>query len=508
MSQQNAAWDEFLEATAAASESEHVPFALTPDESMENPEAHLTPVKFTKTPAFLWALATGGFVGFVLLIYGVSAYLTNTRKVVASAPSTDVNLFDENTGKKELLPRVPESPELQPIAQAPVVPKKTPKRIGRQTRTREVTPERVVYRPSQRSYAPQSYVAPRSYAPPARVPVQQIAPVSRPPSLRPVAVPQIKQQPEMIGALYAPESGEGPAVDTDINSTPIAQGSNKAIEQALTLYDGTESNKLAQAATPAVDKSDASPVEEAQSEDNQPHQKIVPGIQPKAIVAMDDPLTAAEYEKQFPQKAAQERLMARLAIPSETKIKGQVVGSLTWGSQENFPTGKEIKIKINSDYKRDGEVVIPKGSMAIATSEEGTIGQYIMATVTRIETPSGETFSVPAGMLTASNSDGYIQGTLKEPKQGGGAGRVLSRLGRSVLAIGAASVMPQGDSFSDRVVQNVAAEGIGALDTTLDGTSDRYGYSNRRSQVPSFFVVRPKTTISLVANDDIELSQE
>jgi hypothetical protein len=455
-------WNDFLEATAA--DPTPATFPLTPDESVEDPEAHVQKVPFHKTAAALWVMVTGGGVGFILLIYGLASYVGNTRKVIAVAPPS-VDPFQEKTQESGFLPKAEESPSM-PVASKPPATKVV---AGRQ----RVAPSRVVYMPA-RNYSP----TPR-YTPIARY----NQPPARPLALRPVAPPatpqpKIEPLPEPISALYAAGTEEGPQVeaevatlDTTTSDTVTTASKNSSVNEAIAIYDGIE-----KPVTVAVAQKDA-----------------------KA------PLTAEEYAQAYPkevEKESQQRLIARLAmIPAETTIKGQTMALLSWNTSESFPVGDEIRIQVKSDYKQGGETVIPKGSVAIAQAEKGTTGQYIMANVTRIETPEGRNFSIKPGMLTASTGDGFISAKIKEPKQGGGAGRVLSRLLRSTINIGVATALPQGDGFSDRVIQNTAAEGLDSLDNAFEPSQ------RSRGRAPSFYYLKPKTSIALVANGDIELTE-
>jgi hypothetical protein len=305
-------------------------------------------------------------------------------------------------------------------------------------------------------------------------------------------------EPEPAGALYAPDSGEGPQMQDAVAMAPesaeganLSQGKNASVDNALAIYDGTDPK-----ATPAVamnSTEEVPPAPSALPQENTIAQ--VPDTSPQ-------PLTASEFEKRYPEEAAQENLKAQLAmIPAETTLKGQTMGMLSWNSQESFPVGEEIRIQVRSAFKQDGKVLIPKGSIAIAQSEKGTMGQYIVANVTRIETPLGLSYSIAPGMLTASTDDGFISGKLKEPSRGGGAGKFFSSLGRSALNIGVSSVAPEGDSFGDRLARNAIYSGLDSVNDGLDG--DRR--SNVRGQVPSFYMIKPKTSIQLIANGDIEL---
>jgi hypothetical protein len=133
------------------------------------------------------------------------------------------------------------------------------------------------------------------------------------------------------------------------------------------------------------------------------------------------------------------------------------------------------------------------------------MGQYILANVTRIETPSGQSYSIEPGMLTASTGDGFIGGKLHEPGHRSGVGTFISNLGRSALNIGVASIAPQGDEFSDRLTQNVIGSGLDSVNSAIDGNGNQR--ISRRSSIPSFYMVKPKTSVSLVANGDIQLEQ-
>jgi hypothetical protein len=496
-------WNSFLEETTV--EGDSVTFPLTPDESVEDPESHVQKVRFTKTPAFLWMLVTGGFVGFVLVLFAATSYLSDSRKVVAAAPSAGV--FEEpNQGKKDLLPSTPDDSGLTPIT--PAAPPKTNKVTKsvtlKQPRTVMNQPSRVVYvnRPSQ-SFTP-TRVPRSSFAPTPFAPRPALRPV-----VRPVLEASPQPVPEPIGALYAPDSGEGPTIETEtVASTPAqsspTQPNNSAVDQALAIYDGT---KVAQADTSTSTTSltpEPSEVTTASAEVKTAPAEVAFAPAEVQTTPAAEPLTSEEYAKKYPQKAAKEALLARLAmIPQESKLKGQIMGMLTWGSQESFPVGEEIKILVKNDFEQFGKVLVPKGSIAFAQSQKGTGGQYIMANVTRIETPDGRSLNIEPGMLTASTSDGFIEGELKEPRRrGGGIGRVASQIGRGILNIGVASVVPEGDQFGDRVLQSVAGSGLDSVNGALEG--DRRNV-RAQGQVTSFYVVKPKTSISLVANGDIQL---
>jgi hypothetical protein len=472
-------WDSLL------SNDEPATFPLVPDESVEKPEAHIKPVKFTKTPLFLWGVVASGSVGFILSVYAVTSYVSGTRKAVAVAPPADPNAFVSPRQQEEDF--FPKAPEGAPVAPVAVAPKNTTGKVSpRRTSARSPYQNRVVYleRPSTRMArlpVQQSYSAPRVSAPASR---PQPAQVFKPAPL-----------PEPIGALYAPDSGEGPQVEDTVPETPIAvtpvasQNTNPSVENALAIYDGTQpvaanTVERVEPTVPALSPPQMSPIKVAEVSDSMP-----------------DPLTSEEFEKKFPQKAAQENLIARLAIPAETTIKGQTMTMLSWNSQENFPVGEEIRIKVRKDFEQDGKVIIPKNSIAIAQSEKGTMGQYIVANVTRIETPSGQSYSIQPGMLTASNRDGFISADLKSPSGGSGVGKFFSKIGRSALNIGVASIAPEGDGFGDRIARNAIYSGLDSVNDSLDG--DRQG--NVRGQVPSLYVIKPKTSIQLVANGDIEL---
>jgi hypothetical protein len=452
-------WNDFLEATAA--DPTPATFPLTPDDSVEDPEAHVQKVPFHKTAAALWVMVTGGGVGFILLIYGLASYVGNTRRVIAVAPPS-VDPFQEKTQESGFLPKAEESPSV-PVASKPPAPKVV---AGRQ----RVAPSRVVYMPARRDSPPPRYMPIARY---------NQAP-ARPLALRPVAPPatpqpKIEPLPDPVSALYAAATEEGSQVETGADqiaaSTP---SSNASVDEALAIYDGIDKTASAEVPAPA----------------------------PKDVEA---PLTAIEYAQKYPQeveKESQQRLITRLAmIPAESTIKGQTMALLSWSARESFPVGEEIRIQVKADFKKDGETLIPKGSIAIAQAEKGTIGQYIMANVTRIETPSGKLFDIKPGMLTASTGDGFISAKIKEPKQGGGAGRVLSRLLRSTVNIGVATALPQGDGFGDRVIQNTAAEGLDSLDNAFEPSQ------RSRGRAPSFYYLKPRTSIALVANGDIELTE-
>jgi hypothetical protein len=453
-------WNDFLEATAA--DPTPATFPLTPDESVEDPEAHVQKVPFHKTAAALWVMVTGGGVGFILLIYGLASYVGNTRKVVAVAPPS-IDPFQEKTQDSGFLPKAEESPSM-PVASKPPAPKVV---AGRQ----RVAPSRVVYMPA-RNYSP----TPR-YTPVARY----NQPPVRPLALRPVAPPatpqpKIEPLPEPVSALYAAATEEGPQVETGTDQIAASiPSSNASVDEALAIYDGIDKTASAEVPAPA----------------------------PKDVEA---PLTAIEYAQKYPQeveKESQSRLAARLAmIPNETTIEGQTMALLSWSVRESFPIGEEIRIQVKSNYRQNGEIVIPKGSVAIAqAAKKGTGGQFINASVTRIETPSGKLFDIKPGMLTASTGDGFISAKIKEPKQGGGAGRVLSRLLRSTVNIGVATALPQGDGLGDRVIQNTAAEGLDSLDNAFEPSQ------RSRGRAPSFYYLKPRTSIALVANGDIELTE-
>jgi hypothetical protein len=512
MTQLNDDWQAFLEETEVEQPSplgigiDSATFPLIPDESVEDPEAHIKKVTFTKTPAFLWMLVTGGLTGFALLLFAVTSYLSDSRKVVAAAPSAGV--FEEpNQGKRDLLPSTPDDSGLKPIApsvdQKPNVTKSV---TLKQPRTVMDRPSRVVYinRPSQGftpTRVPRSAIAPTPFTPRPALP----------PVARPVfeSSPQPEPVPEPIGALYAPDSGEGPTIEAETVASTSAQSSptqpnNSAVDQALAIYDGT---KVAQADTSASTTSDVEPSEvttasaevktaPAEVDFASAEVKTTPSAQGS------EPLTSEEYAKKHPQKAAKEALLARLAmIPQESKLKGQIMGMLTWGSQESFPVGEEIKILVKNDFEQFGKILVPKGSIAFAQSQKGTGGQYIMADVTRIELPDGRSLDIEPGLLTASTGDGFIEGKLKEPRKRGGVGRVVSQIGRGILTLGVASVVPEGDGFGDRVIQSVAGAGLDSVNDAMDG--DRQGRG--RAQIPSFYVIKPKTSIQLIANGDIQL---
>jgi hypothetical protein len=454
-------WNDFLEATAA--DPTPATFSLTPDESVENPEAHVQTVPFRKTAGALWMMVTGGGVGFILLIYGVASYVSNTSKVVAVAP-VGADPFQEKPKDNGFLPKAEESASI-PIADKPPVTVK-PKAVKS-----KAVPPRVVYVPARNSAPQRSYISdrPTYRSAPVSAPVQAVA---RPVALRPVESIKPEPLPEPISALYAAATEEGPQIETETATETVATASkNPSVDEAIAIYDGIE-----KPVTVAVAQKDA-----------------------KA------PLTAEEYAQAYPQeveKESQQRLIARLAmIPAETTIKGQTMALLSWNTSESFPVGDEIRIKVSSDFKKDGETVIPKGSVAIAQAEKGTGGQFIMANITRIETPSGKQFDIKPGMLTASTGDGMIEAKIKEPGQRGGAGRVLSRLGRTLLNVGVASALPQGDSFGDRVIQSTAIEGLDSLDSAIEPQQ------RSRSAAPSFYYLKPRTSIALVANGDIELTE-
>jgi hypothetical protein len=465
-------WDDFLQATAA--DPTPATFSLAPDESVENPDAHVQAVPFRKTAAALWMMVTGGGVGFILLVYGLGSYLGNTNKVVAVAPA-GVDPFQDKPKTDNFLPKAEQSPSFpvaeKPAADKPAVGKKKPVVASKRV------PPSVVYVParqgpySQRSYAPERAFRPVASAPPAPTPVRPFAPAA----LRPVAEVKPEPLPEAVSALYASVTEEGPDVDMGAENTvaTVPTGSTKT-DEAIAIYDG-------------IDKTATEPV------------AISPA--PKDAEA---PLTAIEYSNKYPQEVEEEsrqRLVARLAmIPADATIKGQTMAFLSWDANDSFPVGEEIRIKVRADFK-NGETVIPKGSIAIAQSEKGTSGQFIMASVTRIETPSGKLFAIKPGMLTASMGDGMIEAKIKEPGQRGGAGRVLSRLGRSLLNVGVASMMPQGDSFGDRVIQSTAVEGLDSVNSALEPEQ------RSRRNAPTSFYLKPKTSIALVANEDIELTE-
>jgi hypothetical protein len=452
-------WNDFLEATAA--DPTPATFSLTPDESVEDPEAHVQTVPFRKTAGALWMMVTGGGVGFILLIYGVASYVSNTSKVVAVAP-VGADPFQEKPKDNGFLPKAEESASI-PIADKP-----------KAVRSKAVPP-RVVYVPARNSAPQRSYISdrPTYRSAPVSAPVQAVA---RPVALRPVESIKPEPLPEPISALYAAATEEGPQVETEVATDTVATTSkNASIDEAIAIYDG-------------IDKKPA----------------VVAAVSP-APKDVEAPLTSQEYAQVHPNEVywqSQQNLIARLAmIPAETTIKGQTMALLSWDTSESFPVGDEIRIKVSSDFKKDGETVIPKGSVAIAQAEKGTGGQFIMANVTRIETPSGKQFDIKPGMLTASTGDGMIEAKIKEPGQRGGAGRVLSRLGRTLLNVGVASALPQGDSFGDRVIQSTAIEGLDSLDSAIEPQQ------RSRSAAPSFYYLKPRTSIALVANGDIELTE-
>jgi hypothetical protein len=464
-------WNDFLEATKA--DPTPATFSLTPDESVEDPQAHVQTVPFRKTAGALWMMVTGGGVGFILLIYGIASYVGNTSKVVAVAP-TGVDPFQEKSKDESFLPKAEKTPSF-PVTEKPPATKS--KAVVVKPRA---VPPRVVYVPARN--APQrSYISERpTYRPAAPIATAQIA--ARPAALRPVLAQVIKPEPlpEPVSALYSSVTEEGPEVDMgaeNTNTVATVPSAVPKVDEAIALYDG-------------IDKAASSDVQEP----------VAPA--PKDTEA---PLTAMEYSNKYPQeveKESQQRLVARLAmIPAETSIKGQTMALLSWNTSESFPVGDEIRIQVKSDYKQGGQTIIPKGSMAIAQAEKGTGGQFIMANVIRIETPSGKQFDIKPGMLTASTGDGMIEAKIKEPGQRGGAGRVLSRLGRTLLNVGVASALPQGDSFGDRVIQSTAIEGLDSLDSAIEPQQ------RSRSAAPSFYYLKPRTSIALVANGDIELTE-
>lgn len=468
-------WEEFL---ASEPEKTEATFPLTPDESVENPQAHVKPVNFFKTPAFLWMTVTGGFVFLVLILYGVSAYISNTRKAVAIAPQKE-DVFAEPSQSKEFLPKAPQESGLVPVPTPPA------RVASAKSSVSKFPPRRTVPFRYRRSYVPADPTQERVAR---QIPVRQveIARTSAPKAqiFHPPAKP--KELPETIGALYAPDSGEGPQLN---DTQPIASASN--IDNALAVYDGTQ----------------GTPIEE--SSKIQKVTKVQQVTKVEQVARVEDkepqPLTSEEFQQKFPKKAAEENLIAQLAIiPAESRIKGQTLSMLSWATQESFPIGEEIRIQVRSNFKQDGKVIIPKGSIAIAQSQKGTMGQYIMADVTRIETPSGQSYSIAPGMLTASNRDGFISAELKEPHRGGGAGGIGRKFLQSAISIGAASFAPQGDRFSDRLAQRAIYVGADTATSALDGDDDRRG---GRGQIPSMYLVKPKTHISLIANGDIQLQE-
>ena len=507
-------YSEFLEEKKEDQETTLPVFGLTPDESVEDPKAHIKEVKFTKTPAFLWMMVTGGLVAFIVGLYGVTSYLSNARKAVAVAPAPEKDAFAEmsSPSPNDIVPRTPTDDTSTAIAEP------TPKANGQKksiSSTERFTasqpaPSRVVYMnrpaasssysaPTRPTYsAPAQPLAPRQAVnvQPARVPAMHPAPkiaaVPEPVSAEPATVAE--PLPEPIGALYAPSSGEGPQIESSaVASAPIpVQDSNKAVETAMVLYDSSSPAPVSNTATftPPVQESKPAPV-------------IAMAAPPAPLHNEgNQPLTAEEFAKKFPKKDEEQRLVASLAmIPTDSKLRGTTTKMVAWGSQESFPDSEEIRIQLNDNFKQDGKIVIPKGSVAVARPDKmGTKGQYVMANVTRIETPSGQTYTIEPGMLSASTKDGFIEAELKQPKHGGNnTGRVMSGIARNLAGLGVAAVVPNGDQFGDRVLQNVAATGL----NSINGTEANNVSSN--SQSPSIFVLKAKTPVSLIANGDIQL---
>lgn len=487
---QSADWDDFLKAT----EAEVTPsvFNIEPDESVEDPEAHVTNVPFHKTAAALWMMVTGGGIALVLTIYALASYVSGQKQVVAAAPVSGVDPFAEkSTGG--FLPKTEENPGM-PVAPAPaptktVVVRKTPARVAPviQDRPRRSYAAPEVTYPSRRTFEPRTEPVVRSTP----------QPVAMHPVAAPVKLEKPDPLPDAIGALYAPATEEGPQVDTATSIVAMApsKGKNSSVDEALAIYDGTVPKIKEVAFTSPVPQYSANA---------EPEYAVPPTPFPKDG---GSPLTSEEYSRKYPQEVereSQQRILSRLAmVPQGSQIKGQTMGMLSWDSSESFPVGEEIRIKVRAPYRQNGEIVIPEGSVAIAQSDKGTMGEFIMANVTRIETPDGKSYTIDPGMLTASNSDGYLQGKLKEPKSGGGAGAVFSRLGRSIAAIGVASVLPKGDDFGSRVAQNAAAEALDGVDRMAEPRVDR----NRRGATPSFYYLKPKTSVALIANGDIQLTE-
>jgi hypothetical protein len=490
-------WQQWLNADPDEHSQVSTSFQITPISSVENPEEHETKVPLTRNPLFVYG-ATGTVFALVLFggysIFGFVSSLGKRQQVAVAPQVNQGQLFGEEKAIG------PDAADLQfdtmknrrdnDMAVPTATPKPDMKKASKGQTPRIVVQrvpviQRVVVRDPQRTQSA-----------PAPIPKVMAQPIEQP-----VAPPEPPLDPEQAWKesgenLYAPDAGEGPAVEPDnipvadlstetTNPQPTASSfptsptqpvANSTIDSAIAVYDGRPTQ--------------TSPVL------NQPVAEVPSGGSDAVSVKGDTSQTVAMAEDSTSEPIVTP-LEEQKTIPAESSIKAKLLTALQWDAQTTGPMGKELKLKVDSDFKKDGKVIVPKGAIASAVVTESS-GGMVQAEVSSIEIPGGSVVSIPSGMMKVETSNGFLQAKLKTPGQKSALTGFVARLGERAAYSVVGSVLPQGDGLGDQIAYDVANEGLNTMSTAINqGQQAQYN-------IPPLWMIKPKS-VDLVSYGDIPL---